>query len=335
MEYRSPKGYTGLSQVLIFGGFVLVGLFIGGLIQVGIGLLLVPGGMPGAAGGGKEIVDALMAPKNVNYLRLAQILGTVFIMFLPAAAYSLITNGRSPFWLGFSRHLNFKQVALAFVLIFLANIVAGPLADFSKWAVNHLPGLKSMAAQMEDSYTEQVKAMSNLTSVGEYLIAIIIMAFLPAMFEEMAFRGALQNVVTRWWQRPLLAIIFSSVIFSLVHMSIYLFLSRVVLGFVLGLLFFESKNVWVNIIAHFLNNFIAVSQLYFLSRYPGKMPTDLSSLDPKVPWWGALLALAAMVVLFRLFRKVSAAPRAHIQAQEQAMYAQADPYRFHAQAPNN
>ena len=334
MQYRSIKGLTGPAQLAIFGGFVFAGMILAGLAQVAIGLMLIPGGIT-SADGAKQLMDELMDPKNVNAMRLAQAIGTVFIMFLPSVLYSYISHGPSSWWLGFNKYLNWKQVALAFALIFLANVVAGPLADFSRWVVDQIPSLKGTAKQMEDTYNQQVQAMSNLKNWGEYFMAIIIMALLPAIFEEMAFRGALQNILNRWWGRPLLAIIVASIIFSFIHMSVYLFFSRIVLGFVLGLLFFKSKNIWVNIIAHFLNNAIAVTQLYFASKKTNGELVDMGKLDPKVEWWVGLLALGAMIFLFRLFEQVSAENKQRIEAKEQAMIAAADPFKGVAQSPNN
>lgn len=104
------------------------------------------------------------------------------------------------------------------------------------------------------------------------------MAFFPALFEEVFFRGALQNLLVRWWKAPLLAIVVTSFIFSFIHLSVYLFISRALLGFILGLLYYRTKNIWVNVIAHFLNNVIAVTQLFVMSNQKEKM--DISKLEP-------------------------------------------------------
>jgi membrane protease YdiL (CAAX protease family) len=69
------------------------------------------------------------------------------------------------------------------------------------------------------------------------------------------------------------------------------------LGFVLGMMYYKTRNIWVNIIAHFLNNAIAVAQLYAMSR--NNKPVDVSKIDPKVEWW---LGIVAIVILFFLFR---------------------------------
>ena len=234
----------------------------------------------------------------------------------------LVCHGKNKFWLGFNKHINAKQVILGFFLIFLANIIANPLADLSKMVLANFPDLNAMGMRMEDAYNEQVLALSNLKSWGEFFMAIVIMAFFPALFEEIFFRGAVQNLLERWWKAPLLAVIVTSLLFSLIHMSVFLFLSRAVLGFVLGLMYQRSKNLWVNIIAHFLNNTVAVIQLFWISRHQTKVEVD--KLDPEVPLWGGLIAVAITYGLFVLFEKVSSKNRKQIAFEEQDLMEHAD-----------
>ena len=63
------------------------------------------------------------------------------------------------------------------------------------------------------------------------VLILVVMAFFPALFEEIFFRGAMQELLERWWKKPLLAVIFTSIVFSLIHMSVYLFLSRFMASF--------------------------------------------------------------------------------------------------------
>jgi membrane protease YdiL (CAAX protease family) len=234
----------------------------------------------------------------------------------------LICHGKNKFWLGFNKHINPGQIILGFFLIFLANVIANPLADLSKMLLTNFPDLNALGMRMEAEYTEQVMALSNLKSWGEFLMAIVIMAFFPALFEEIFFRGAVQNLLERWWKMPLLAVLVTSLLFSLIHMSVFLFLSRALLGFVLGLMYQRSKNLWVNIIAHFLNNTVAVIQLFWISRHAEKVEVD--KLDPKIPLWGALLALGITIGLFVLFEKASSKNRKQIAFEEQNLLEHAD-----------
>ncbi len=314
MEYRSVKGFTGWGQLGIILIFLGAGFIVAAGVQLVILMQLIPAGVP-VDKMGDEMMKTLLNPEHVGWARLSQVLGTFFLFFIPAVLYMIVCHGKNKFWLGFNKHINSRQIILGFFLIFLANIMANPLAEISKTLVANFPDLNAMGMRMEQAYTEQVTALSNLTSWGEFFMATVIMAFFPALFEEVFFRGAVQNLLERWWRKPLLAILITSLVFSLIHMSVYLFLSRALLGFVLGLMYQRSKNLWVNIIAHFLNNTVAVIQLFWLSKHQTKIEVD--KLDPEVPLWGGLIALGIAYGLFILFEKVSDKNRKQIAFEEQ------------------
>lgn len=314
MEYRSVKGFTGWGQLGIFLVFLGAGLILTAGIQLIIAYQLIPSGLS-TDKMGEAMIKALTLPENVNSARLAQVLGQFAILFLPAVLFMFVCYGKNKFWLGFNKHINAVQIILGFFLIFLANVIANPLADMTREILKNFPGLNALGLQMEAAYSEQVQVLSNLKSWPEFFLAIIVMAFFPALFEEIFFRGALQNLLERWWKAPLLAVIVTSIIFSFIHMSVFLFLSRVVLGFVLGLMYQRSKNLWVNIIAHFLNNTVAVIQLFWISKHAQKIEVD--KLDPKVPLWGALIGLALTLGIFLLFEKASTKNRKQIAFEEQ------------------
>jgi membrane protease YdiL (CAAX protease family) len=314
MEYRSVKGFTGWGQLGILLIFLGAGFILAAGVQLIIGLQLIPSGLPPDKMA-DAMVKAMLLPQNIASARLAQVLGTFFLLFVPSLLFLFVCHGKNKFWLGFNRHINAPQIVLGFFLIFLANVIANPLADLSKDLLRNFPDLNALGMRMEAAYNEQVIALSNLKSWGEFFMAIVIMAFFPALFEEIFFRGAVQNLLERWWKMPLLAILVTSLLFSLIHMSVYLFLSRVLLGFVLGLMYQRSKNLWVNIIAHFLNNTVAVIQLFWISKHEQKIEVD--KLDPEVPLWGALLALAVCYGLLLLFDKFSAKNRTQIAFEEQ------------------
>lgn len=315
MQFKSVKGFTGWAQIGILCVYLGAGLILTSIVQILILGMLDPSAV--SSGDPKQITDIILKPENVGYARLIQVLGTFFLMFLPAVFWSLTVNGKNPLWLGFSKYVSAKQIAVGFALIFIAGLLASPLAEISKSIVANFPDLNRLAKQMEDAYNQQVIALSNLQNIGELLMAIIIMAFLPALFEEMLFRGVIQNLLTKWWKSAIPAIIVSAIIFSIIHMSVYLFASRILLGVVLGLMFFYTKNIWVNVIAHFLNNFLAVLQLYYNSSKA--KPVAVEDLDPSVPWWLAIAAAAGLIFLFKYLIKISQHNRSVIVVKEEAM----------------
>jgi len=329
MQYKSIKGFTGWGQLGILFVFLGLGFILAGGSQLLIGMQLIPAGTP-AAKIGEAMLKALMDPKNVAMARLSQVLGTFLLLFIPTVLYSMVVNGKNKFWLGFNSWFSPAQILIGFFIILVANLLASPLADLTKSVVAHFPSLNAFAKNLEDTYNEQVLALSNLKSWGEFIMALFIMAFFPALFEELFFRGAMQNLLEKWWKSPLMAILVTSLVFSFIHFSVYLFLSRAVLGFVLGMMYYKTKNIWVNIVAHFLNNAIAVAQLFYLSSRSEKL--DVDKLDPQLPWWVGIIALAILIFLFKLLEKYSENNKARIMAKEQVLLAEADP--FHSFAKN-
>lgn len=318
MQYKSNKGYSGFSQLGMLLAFVGLGLILATIAQLIIGLQMVPKGTS-ILQLQEAMMTAMKDPKNVQTIRILQIAGTFCLMFIPSVMFSWIVNGNNPFWLGFNKYFNVQQIALGFVIIFSANILAGPLQDLSEKVVSYLPSLEITAKNLENLYNDQVQALSHLSGLPDLFLALIIMAFFPALFEELFFRGVMQNLFIKWWKKPILAIIITSIIFSLIHISIYLFLSRIVLGFVLGLMFYKTKNIWVNTIAHFLNNAIAVLQMYALSQSKTKSDIDVSKLDPKFDWWMGLAALAVLYFLFKYLNRYSEENKMKIYTKEQAL----------------
>src|SRR5207344_1198984 len=96
------------------------------------------------------------------------------------------------------------------------------------------------------------------TSVLSLAINLFIIAFLPALGEELFFRGMMQKLFSQLTKNNHLAIIITSIIFSAIHLQFYGFLPRMVLGIFLGYLLVWSGSLWLPILAHFVNNASAV-----------------------------------------------------------------------------
>ena len=331
MEYKSVKGFGGWAQLGFLFAFLGLGFILAGAVQTILSMQIMPAGQ--SVTDSNALMKAMFAPENVGMARIIQVLATLALLFIPAVLWSIVSNGKNIFWLGFNRYINGFQLLLGFMLIFTASFAASPLADLTKAVVAHFPKIDAMANNMEILYNKQAAALANITNWQDYVIGLFIMAFFPAMFEEVFFRGAVQNLFTKWWRNPLLAIIVTAFIFSLVHMSIYLFLSRMLLGFVLGLMYHQTKNIWVNIVAHFINNGIVLTGIFVMKMKNQKV--DMNKLDPTVHWSIGLIGIVALVGLFIMLNKYSAKNRAKIEAKENLLIAEANPNNSIAINQNN
>lgn len=309
--------FTYWSQLAILLGLTGAGFMIGSLITVAIALQAMGGNMADAMKNTEALAAALLKPENSGYAQTAQIAGTFFMMFLPSLAFVLICH-KKLLWAGFSKYFNVLQLLVVFFIMVFANAMAGPFEDISKAALKYFPAMDSAAKAAEELYAQSVKSMSNLKDWGQFIIATVVIAFVPAIFEEMLFRGAVQNLIERWTRKPLLAIFIASVLFSLVHGSYYLFLSRFVLGAALGLIFYFTKNIWVSIFAHFFNNLTALAFLFYSNLH--NKAAEINQQETKLPIWSIIITAAVLYGLFLMLVKMSKENRNRIGLKENLVF---------------
>lgn len=248
------------------------------------------------------LMNTILKPENANAVRLMQFISTLFFFFLPAFFYAKICHTKALLHLGFIKMPTLKQLAVVFAIMFFALFIVGALAEI--WQQIPFPEKwQAYFKAAEETYAKQMQVMARMNGIGDFITSLIIVALLPAIFEETIFRGALQNLLSRWLKAPVWAIIITSIIFSAVHGSYDGFVPRMVLGFILGWLFYRTGNIWVSIVAHFINNAIGISVLYFYSK-PGQA-IDLSKIDDRFPVWLGAVGIIAVIALIKVFDKAS------------------------------
>jgi membrane protease YdiL (CAAX protease family) len=272
-----------------------VGLVVGSLIAIFIVLsyLHVPA---------LQLQDALLKNENAGLSRIIQFVSTFFAMALPAIIFARIAN-RKPFsYIGFNSAISGKQV---FILIGIALI--GLILSASLSELNAMIPLSKSATKyfndLEKEYNKQVFAIANMKTVQDYIISLIIIALLPAIFEEMLFRGCLQPVMINITKNAIAGILITSILFSALHASFYGFLPRLALGLILGYVFYFSKNLWLPVLMHFLNNALGITQMYALSKR-GLLTPDAMN-DDTIPLYYGLIAAVALYFAFKVFKKES------------------------------
>lgn len=87
-------------------------------------------------------------------------------------------------------------------------------------------------------------------------LAILSHAFLPALLEEALFRYIPMRVLRE--ERGAVVILYTAVIFALIHHSFYSFLYAFAAGAVFMLVDLMCASVWPSVIIHFLNNLLSV-----------------------------------------------------------------------------
>ena len=144
--------------------------------------------------------------------------------------------------------------------------------------------------------------MTHMRSIWDLLLAIIAIAVVPAIVEELYFRGTLQKIITDWSGKPFVAIVITAILFSAFHFSYFGFLSRMSLGIVLGLIYYYTKTIWLPILMHFVNNAIGVAALYAVRNNPKKID---QVMDSNLTYYWVIIGLIALVILFKQLKKTT------------------------------
>ena len=301
MAYPAMKRISYWGQLGILVAFTGAGLLIGGIVS----LIPLIGKIDLKTFQGlssKEVMNSLFVPENASILRWVQFLTTLFLFFLPPIFYAWLCHKKAFTHLGFRNKVTIPQFFIVIFIMTASLPLVGALAELTKMLPFSKIAFEKFQAA-EEAYNKQVSIIGRMNNFSDYILSLIMLAILPAMFEETLFRGGLQNLLSRWWKMPILSIVITAMIFSIVHGSYFGFLSRAVLGFVLGWMYYRTGNIWLNIIAHAANNAIAVTLIYIMRVKDPQ--ADIAKADVNLSVWWGLISLAVIYVLFILFEKVS------------------------------
>lgn len=134
---------------------------------------------------------------------------------------------------------------------------------------------ESWAREREDTATELTEFLTQFGSTGELLFALVIIAILPAIGEEIVFRGLIQNELYRGTKNIHVSIWFAAILFSAIHFQFFGFVPRLLLGALFGYLYYWSGSLLLAILAHFVNNAVSVIALYLYQE--GAFTFDVES----------------------------------------------------------
>lgn len=238
--------------------------------------------------------------ENIQILKLVQIVTSVGMFILPALWFAKMESSN---WSGF-----LKLNRFSWILVGLTILIMFGLAQFLEY-INELnksmtlPSfLKDLEAWMllkEQQMEIITKQLLLMPSVNSFLVNILMLAIIPAIGEELTFRGCLQKIFNRWTRNYHAAIWITAIIFSSIHFQFYGFMPRMLLGALFGYLFVWSRSLWVPIVGHFLNNAAAVVTAYVFQQNGKSVDEMFKSEKPEISFM--LIGLAVSVLLLRYF----------------------------------
>jgi membrane protease YdiL (CAAX protease family) len=218
--------------------------------------------------------------------KIVQAFSSVFLFILPVFIYARFTfTGNYWYFLGFRNADKTNMYVLAVVGILLALPFVFWLGD-----LNQKIPLPEQLIKMEEQSSQQMAAFLKIRSSLDIFINVFIIALLPAICEELFFRGVLQRIIIQMTRNPWVGIVITAVLFSALHMQFLGFLPRMFLGIILGALYWFSGSIWTTMIAHFVNNAVQVIIASYVPKYIDKNPETpvLAALVSGIVVWAIL-----------------------------------------------
>lgn len=294
-EQRWPS-FTTLVLLLIgiCLGFVIVGPLVGFLLSV-----------PFYDGSLLELAETMQNPVGHPEVRLP-----IYILQATATLVGLIVT---PLLLlrAFGRSFAslFKPFGFHLIPLVLTTLIVISFMAVNSWFVEwnagiHFPetlrSFEEWARMNEDHRAEMTTFMTTFSSTADLMVALLVIAIIPAIGEEFVFRGLFQNELRHITRNAHVSIWLAALLFSAFHVQFFGFVPRLLLGVLFGYLYLWSGSLVLAMFAHFVNNAFAVLSLYFYQ-------TGAISVSPEEPTSMSLpvvlFAAAMTAVLLILFRK--------------------------------
>lgn len=283
MEENTPQqlpeinpAFKALGQLL-----VLIGLyFMGGIMFSYLGISIAQ-----MVTGENVQMDPNLLPdwmdteRKINAFKIYQIVGSLGSFALPALFFArFFVKDGIPAFFGLNRP---KLLVLAITLVIAFTCL--PPLEFLMQVIkdNFSPETAGEAGKLQENIEQLQKNMLAAPDLPTFLFNLFVIAVVPAVGEELFFRGGLMQVFYRLFgERIHIAVILSALLFAFIHFEIYSFASIFIAGVIFGYLYYWSGSIWVSIFAHFVFNGTTVLAYYLQGQYPdSSMLADDYSFD--------------------------------------------------------
>ena len=253
----------------------------------------------------RGIFNQLEDPAVMSSLKLMQILQHIGLAIVPALLFAYIVSGKTVEYLA----LNRSALPLSYLLAAGVLLCATPIVN---WMImvngamelpGFLTGMEDWMKEMEDMGATLIERFLEMESVEALLLNLFMIGILPALGEELMFRGVIQRIFSSWTRNVHLGVWITAIIFSAIHMQFYGFLPRMMLGVLFGYLFVWSGSLLLPIFCHLIYNGsgVMLAYLWGVEEFSEQEGNIGSTSDDSLLTMASTLAVAGL--LYVIYRK--------------------------------
>lgn len=259
-------------------------------------------------------------PLSVSSLKWIQFFQSAAMFLLPPLCMAYLWSKQPLEWLKVKGEKELKSERLkvkgervwAVVLMLVALPAINLLAHINEQMAlpAFLEPLEAWMKTQEETAKNLTDQFMHVTTFGGLIINLLLMAVLPAISEELTFRGVLMNLFKVKGKRlevkgesvPHLAIWCSAILFSAIHLQFYGFVPRMLMGALFGYMLVWTGSLWTPILMHFTNNAMAVI-LYFVSLRAGWDIEMMDAIGTNDTLWLGVVSMVITIVGIYAFRR--------------------------------
>ncbi len=268
-----------------------IGFFFGGML---IGMLLCGISM-------SEIQSIGSNDLYLDFVKYLQVLQGFSLFIIPSLIVAFLFKRNGLDYLKLNKSIKPTSALLTILIIIVSLPFINMLADFN--SKMQLPEMFSALELKMKNAEEAAKIMTEkllfTKNIWGMFFNIFMIALIPAIGEELLFRGVFQRLFIEWTKNIHVGIFIAAFLFSAFHFQFYGFLPRLVLGLVLGYFLIWSNSIWLSILAHFTNNAFAVITYYFMAKGDISQDAETIGASGNAPIYGLIgFALMSLMLLF-------------------------------------
>ncbi len=251
-----------------------------------------------------SILDNISGTEHIGIMKYFQICLSIGTFIIPSFLIAWLIGGNSIGYLKLNRTFN----TLSAINVVLVMLIALPIINLlAHWNANmnlpgFLDGLEGKLKEMEEQAGKLTEAFLDSESLNQFAINLIMIAIIPAIGEELLFRGVIQRIFSEWTKNNHVGILIAAIIFSAFHLQFYGFLPRLAMGIFFGYLLLWSRSVWMPILAHFVNNGIAVTVYYIFGDEFVNKDVDALGTGREGFWLVAVSAIFVGLLTWYIYR---------------------------------
>lgn len=293
----SPFGKLLISLFVILTGFLVFFLLslVVARLAFSVGLSDLPAAMNPDSGG------------NIGLMKFFQITQSLGMFVVPPLVLAWLFGKSTGSYLGLNRSPSPESLFLLFFIMIsaLPLINLGVEINSQLRLPEWLSGLEQSMKNAEEQAQKLTELFLDVRSPAGFALNLLMIALIPAIGEELLFRGIVQRLFTEWTKNAHWGVWIAAILFSAMHVQFYGFLPRMLLGALFGYVMLWSGNMWMPVFLHFVNNAATVSLYFFLGKETMSQQVDAVGTTDSPAYWvllGAFFTAALLYVFYRTER---------------------------------